>query len=198
MGLCIGLSGGIASGKSTVSKLFQELGIDIIDTDEIARELVNTPNITQEIINNFGDAVITANNLDRTKLRNIIFSNPTAKSWLEDLLHPQIRKIASAHREQSQSPYCIVVIPLLYTRTQYNLDRICMIMCDTEVQVARACNRDNISAAEAEKIINQQPSIEEKLTIADDIIDTNLDMENVAQQVQTLHNSYLSTHLDNI
>lgn len=190
MSHCIGLSGGIASGKSTVSQMFADLGIDIIDTDVIARELLNDAGIKQQVIAHFGAKVCTQDNLDRKKLRKIIFNDPIAKTWLEELLHPKIRAIAHKMCQNCSSPYCIIVIPLLYNKKQYDLSRVCMTICDQETQIARASLRDNLSQEQAIAIIKQQPSLKEKLAIADDIIDTNQDVPNVKQQVIKLHASY--------
>jgi dephospho-CoA kinase len=196
MSNCIGLSGGIASGKSTVSKMFADMGITIIDTDVIARELMNNEDIIKQITTHFGTVIFTENNIDRSKLRELIFNNSQAKRWLEELLHPKIRAIANEMCQSCNSSYCIIVIPLLYNKTQYDLARVCMTICDQETQIIRATMRDNISREQAIKIIQQQPSLAQKLRMADDIIDTNQDVQNVKQQVIKLHTSYSNLFLD--
>ena len=191
MTIRIGLSGGIASGKSTVSKLFQDLGAEIIDTDIIAREEVATPSIKQEIINKFGIEIYNGTNLDRATLRQIIFNDKAAKQWLESLLHPNIRQTAIQRCESSKAKYCIVVIPLLNNPADYKLDRVCITVCDHKTQVQRVCARDKITPEKAENIIAQQPSEMHRKLIADDTINTAQSIEKIKNRVFKLHNTYI-------
>ena len=198
MKTCIALTGGIATGKSTISKLFEDLGIEVIDTDHIARELTTKPEIVTQILNKFGDEVLTSNTLDRQKLRELIFSDATAKEWLQNLLHPQIRIIANNRAQASSSTYCIIAIPLLYKRESYNIQRVCVTDCKHAIQVARLCKRDNISVKQAEQIINQQPSAAERMSLADDVIDTNGCFQELKQQIDALHKRYIDISLNSL
>jgi dephospho-CoA kinase len=191
--LVIGLTGGIGSGKSTVAKLFANLGIDIIDTDKIAREIVE-PGTEQlkKIARRFGDEILNPNGtLNRPLLRKIIFSDPEAKKWLEDLLHPIIYQLTFTRAKQIKSPYCIVVIPLLIeSHAPCPIDRILVIDTSEELQLQRARKRDNLSAEEVKTIIDSQASREQHLKIADDVIENFGDIVDLEKQVKKLHEYY--------
>ncbi len=191
--LKIGLTGGIGSGKSAVSKLFSELGVTIIDSDLIAHELTQTGSIlTKEIAEYFGKDVIQNNKLDRSALRKIIFTDPEAKQWLEKLLHPAIIKKMLLDSEKSNSPYCIFVIPLLIEgKFQSLVDRILVVDSPIELQIQRTKDRDQKSDSEIKAIINAQSSREEKLAVADDIITNDGSIENLKNAVDLLHKKYL-------
>lgn len=174
--LVVGLTGGIASGKSAVADLFAELDITIIDTDIIARQLVEPgQNAYQKIVDHFGTEVVNSDGqLNRAQLRQKIFTNPDEKQWLELLLHPLIRNITAQRIQLADSNYCIVVIPLLYeTWPNPLLDRVLVVDCTPELQLQRLIQRDKLSDELAHSIIAQQASRTERLSLADDIIENN-------------------------
>lgn len=193
--LTIGLTGGVGSGKSTVAKYFAELGIDIIDTDEIAREVVNPDSdALKEITAHFGPTILNPDKtLDRKKLRSIIFKNKMEREWLEQLLHPLIRKKTQEKIRQSHSPYCVVVIPLLVeTAPNTFIQRVLVIDAPEEQQLLRIQKRDDITKTDAEAIIKAQASRENRLAKADDIIKNHDDIDDLKRQVIKLHEFYLS------
>jgi dephospho-CoA kinase len=197
--MIIGLTGGIASGKSQAANFFAELGIVVIDTDHIAREVVSKDQIAyQQIITHFGNDLLTANQeINRKKLREIIFNSQENKQWLENLLHPIIRAESAKQIKQSKSAYSILVIPLLFETWPNPLaDRVLVIDCLPETQLARLLERDSISAELAKKIIEQQASREQRLSIADDIIENNESIEQLRQNVLKMHNFYLGMTAD--
>lgn len=190
----IALTGGIGSGKSVVSSLFAEFGIDIIDTDMIARDLVKPDSAAlKEIEKHFGAAIIQDDELNRAELRKRIFTNPAEKNWLENLLHPLIRAESFRRAQAAVSPYCIVVIPLLFETGKADfIDRVLVVESPTELQIQRVMTRDNSSKADVEKIILSQASIEIRRAGADDIIQNTGSREELKAQILLLHTSYLS------
>lgn len=197
--LRIGLTGGIASGKSFVADLFAKLGVDIIDTDVIARQVVEPGQpALLEIHEAFGDSVLTADGkLDRRALRRIVFDNESKRRRLEQLLHPRIRAEAAKQANAATHPYHIVVVPLLVeSPMRHEMHRILVVDCDPATQLARLRARDGESAALAQKIIDAQASQAERLAIADDVIDNNGSKEDTEQQVVALHERYLSLVAD--
>lgn len=189
----VGLTGGIASGKSTVSRLFADLGITIIDADKIARDLVdiNQPCYDQ-IVSRFGADIVLANQqLDRQKLRHLIFHDQNAKEDLEAILHPVIRRQLLIQSDTATSPYCILSIPLLIEAKMTELvDRILVIDSSVEIQLSRLCERDKITADEALRVINSQTSSQQRLLYADDIIVNNTSAKSLTKQVAELHKTY--------
>lgn len=198
-GLRIGLTGGIASGKSFVVDLFAKLGVDIIDTDVIAREVVEPGQpALLEIRKEFGASVLTVDgHLDRRALRQIVFDNDSKRRRLEQLLHPRIRAEAARQANAATYPYHIVVVPLLAeSPMRHEMDRILVVDCDPTTQLARLRARDAESATLAQKMIDAQASQAERLAIADDVIDNNGSKEDTEQQVVALHERYLSLVAD--
>ncbi|MFV2003571.1 MAG: dephospho-CoA kinase [Gammaproteobacteria bacterium] len=195
--LTVGLTGGIGSGKTTVSNLFEELGITIIDTDVIAHELVNNSSVLNEIVDTFGQKVLNQDEtLDRKKLADIIFNQKTEKQRLENILHPRIRSKVNEQIQRlrsSENPphYVIVVIPLLFETGFADItDRIIVVMSDEENRINRIMQRDNRSTVEIRSIINHQVSDETRLRDADDIIENNHDIEDLKPQILQLHKKY--------
>ncbi len=192
--LTIGLTGGISSGKTTITKLFTQHDIDIVDADIIAREIV-VPNTYayNEIVNKFGNVILEKDGyLNRAKLRQLIFQDPQLKKWLEILTHPIIIDTIKQRIQQAASPYCILVAPLLLeTNNQYLVNRLLVIDCDRELQIERTMQRDNCSLQQAENIISQQLKNSQRLAHADDIIVNNSDLANLEKQVNKLHLAYL-------
>lgn len=192
--LKIGLTGGVASGKSTVCQLFSRLGITIIDADQIARELVQIgkPCYTS-IVNAFSPEFLLANQqLDRAKLRQFIFSDPDAKQQLEAILHPPIHQQLLERSQTAQSPYCLLAIPLLIEADMTDcVDRILVIDITKQNQLNRLCQRDHIAQALAENMISQQSNRQQRLTIASDIISNNSDIQHLENAVSQLHEKYI-------
>lgn len=202
--LKIGLTGGIACGKSMVSDYFNELGIPIIDTDVIARQLVepNQPALT-EIIQIFGkDIVDNKNILKRRYLREIVFNSEHKRKQLEAILHPKILMSALTELtsiEQgnktnlNKTPYCIFVIPLLLeTKSNYPIDRILVIDCNEQVQIERIMSRDNISHEQSLAIIKSQIEQSERLEQATEVIKNDADIELCHSQIKSIHQKYLN------
>lgn len=193
--LVIGLTGGIGSGKSTVAKLFAQLGVPIIDTDIIARDVVKKgePALDQ-LCQHFGAQVLDkVGNLDRQRLRNLIFQNPPERIWLERLLHPLIRAEMQRQVAQLTTPYCICVIPLLFEATKPNelVNKILVVDVPESLQIERTQQRDKLTLEEVKAILNTQVSRTQRLQATDDIIVNDKDMQALKQQVTRLHEHYL-------
>jgi dephospho-CoA kinase len=191
--MIIGLTGGIGSGKSTVGNLFKKYDIEVIDADDCARDALNKPSSGYfEFINKFGDSFLDKNNeIDRRKLRKYIFNNKEKQKELELIVHPIVRKTISDFVLNSKSLYTIIIVPLIYeTDSANNYDRIIVVDCDKEIQLKRASSRDQSSPEEILKIINNQASKEERLSIAHDVIINNTDILNLEKQVHKLHTKY--------
>lgn len=190
----VGLTGGVGSGKTTVSTLFHALGTDIIDADAISRNLVSPGSpLLEKILAHFGTAIADpSGGLDRGALRERIFHDPGAKAWLEALLHPVIRDEIQRQIDTGKSPYAIVVIPLLVESGSYGfLDRVLVVDAPEADQVTRLCQRDGISRELAQRMLATQATRQQRLDKADDVIDNSGQPENLAQQVQGLHETYL-------
>jgi dephospho-CoA kinase len=192
--LRVGLTGGIGSGKTTVTGLFAARGIAIIDTDHIAHDIVapGSP-LIQQLGQLFGAEVITADGaLDRSRMRQIIFNDAMKRKQLEELMHPLIRTRALEQIAGADSAYCIVVVPLLLEKGWQSLvDRILVVDAPQEMQLARTQQRDGLSTDEVHAIISAQISREQRLAAADDIIVNDADMEKLVLQVEQLHQKYL-------
>ncbi len=196
MAFIIGLTGGIASGKTTVANLFkQQFKIDIVDADIVAREVVEpgTPGLNA-IIEHFGaDIVRDDQMLDRAKLRERIFSNPEEKAWLNGLLHPMIREKMIEDLEQVTSDYALLVVPLLVENKLDSLcDRVLVVDVDPQTQISRTVKRDNVSEEQAKAILASQASREQRLALADDVVKNNPDDPDLLLQITDLHEKYLA------
>lgn len=192
MPLKVGLTGGIGSGKTTVSNRFQELGIPVIDTDIIAHELVKPGStILQHIVDDFGQDVLQKDhNLDRGKLRTLVFNDPTAKQRLEAILHPAIKQQVIEQLESIDCPYCIIVVPLLIETDFVNIvDRILIIEAPEHKRIEWLKSR-GLQETEIKNIMSSQASSAERLEKADDIIYNDGSLTELAQQVDTLHQHY--------
>ncbi len=192
--LKIGLTGGIGSGKSTVANLFSQHGAPIIDMDEIAREVVlpGKPAM-QEIREYFGDDICDEKGiLDRKKLRAVIFNDEDKRQHLENIVHPRIRQRVVEKLKPLNSPYCIIVIPLLFeTGLQDTVDRILVVDVSVEEQITRTTQRDNLDEDYAMKIIASQVDRQTRLDNADDIIDNSGDITELESRIEKLHQKYL-------
>jgi len=190
----LGLTGGIGSGKSAVSAIFEELGIQVVDADIVAREVVEPGSVgLTKITAHFGDEILTSNGtLDRAKLRAIIFADESQKQWLNNLLHPLIRESMLSQLKQATSNYVILVAPLLF---ENGLEKYCnhtlLIDVPVDVQITRTTARDNVSVELAKQIIASQMSRADKQQKAGDILDNNRPLEEVKTDVQKLHEKYL-------
>ncbi len=190
----VGLTGGIASGKSTVSKLFETLGIPVIDTDIIAREAVipGQPAL-RKITELFGlDILHQDKTLNRSKLRSLVFSDANKRQQLEAILHPVIRRMTLEAAENVTSPYTIIVVPLMF-ETGFNklTDRVISVNSDEEQRLTRLIERDSINETEGRNIIASQISSAERNRLADDIIENTGSIDALAEQVNALHKKYL-------
>jgi len=192
----VGLTGGIGSGKSTVARLFGDLGVHWVDADNVAREVVEpgTPGLAQ-IAQHFGNDILAEDGtLDRAQLRKIIFANPEERTWLESLLHPMIREelIRQLKPEGYALPYVLLVSPLLLETDQHNLvSKIIVVDVPVETQVERTMARDANERDQVERIIAAQMPREKRLEKADAIIDNNRPMDDVERQVRELHEKFL-------
>lgn len=197
--LRIGLTGGIGSGKTQVSNGFALLGIPIIDTDEIARSLSAEGTAgARAIAALFGNAVLNAEGqLNRQRLRKIVFSKPAARAQLEQLLHPLIEQCALQQMAQLDAPYCIFVVPLLLEKGWQRLvDRILVVDALEEQQIERTLMRDKRPVDEVRAIMNSQRTRKQRLAAADDIIDNTRTEHELRAQIQTLHQRYLHLAAD--
>lgn len=190
----VGLTGGIGSGKSAASALFEQQGICVVDADVVAREVVEpgTPALGK-IAEHFGpDILDTHEKLDRAKLRAIIFSKLEEKKWLERLLHPLIRDEIKKQLNNAHSPYAILVSPLLFETDQHQLvNRTLLIDLPEALQISRAAERDHSNAEQIQKIIDNQLSRECKIDRADDIISNMHDFAYLREEVDRQHLHYL-------
>ncbi|TWD44271.1 dephospho-CoA kinase [Pantoea sp. SJZ147] len=190
----VALTGGIGSGKSTIAEYFAASGVDIIDADVIAREVVEpgTPAL-QVIISRYGDAIVNEQGaLHRSRLREIIFATPDEKRWLDALLHPLINARTQQLKAQAVSPYVLWVVPLLVeNQLQRQADRVLVVDTDEETQLKRTLQRDNVSLDQAKRILAAQATRQQRLACADDIIDNSGAPENALPQVAQLHQLYL-------
>lgn len=191
----IGLTGGIASGKSTVADMFAELGATIIDTDVIAREVVapGQPAL-DEIAATFDKSLIDDNGyLDRGALRKLVFADDEARKRLEAILHPRIQDEAGRQSDQAGGTYQIIVVPLLVESPLKDVvDRILVVDCDEMTQIRRLTARDAESEDQARRMLAAQSSREERLAIADDVIRNDTSLAHTFEQVAALHEIYRS------
>ena len=192
--MIIGLTGGIGSGKSAAGIEFEKLGITVIDADEISQKAsLKNSKAYKEIVEYFGASILdNSQNIDRRKLRNIVFNDDEQKKKLEQILHPAIREDISFAISNSKSPYTIIMVPLIYeTNSKDNYNRILVIDCDEDIQISRAVSRDGASEEDIKKIINSQATKKERLSIADDVINNNSSIEKLSEKVLHLHKNYL-------
>jgi len=190
----IGLTGGIGSGKTTVSNMFAEKGIIIVDADVVARDAVkpNSPAL-KKIVAHFGDNILlNSGELNRSLLRSKIFSDDAEKQWLNNLLHPLIRADITAALLQCQDDYCILSAPLLFENNLHSMVNRCLVVdVSIETQLMRTCQRDTSNEQEVLAIIASQISRQDRLALADDVINNeNVDFENVQTQVDSLNKKY--------
>ncbi len=196
MPFVIGLTGGIGSGKSAAADEFARLGATLVDTDVIAHALTAPGGAAIEAVRAlFGDAVIDASGaMDRGKVRARVFADPPARKQLEAILHPLIRRESAARVAAATGAYVVLVVPLLVESANYRrrVDRVLVVDCPVELQVARVRARSGLSEDEARRIIAAQVSRETRLAAADDVIDNSGTLESLYAQVAQLHQRYLA------
>ncbi|MBI5626913.1 MAG: dephospho-CoA kinase [Nitrosomonadales bacterium] len=195
MSFCIGLTGGIGSGKSTVAAMFAEHGAGVVDTDIIAHSLTQPGGEAIAAIRSaFGNDYLTDDGaLDRVKMRGLVFSDAAAKQRLEQILHPLIFEQAKTQLRQLQAkPYILVVVPLLpESRTFRQLvQRVLVVDCEENTQIARVIGRSRLTEEKVRAIIALQTPRADRLRLADDVIRNDVSMENLAGQVAVLHEHY--------
>jgi dephospho-CoA kinase len=191
----IGLTGGIASGKSTAAQRFTELGLPVIDADHAARAVVavGAPGLGQ-VIQRFGSGVVAANGeLDRRALRNLIFSDAAARADLNAILHPLIRNYMEQKVAAAVGPYVVLAIPLLVEsgRQRDRVDRVLVIDVDEAVQLQRLTARDGSTQEQARAILSAQASRAARLSAADDVLPNTGTVTDLRQAVDGLHERYL-------
>jgi len=194
---CIGLTGGIGSGKSTVADRFAQLGAAIIDTDVIAHELTGPDGRAMPaIIACFGsDIANSAGAMDRAAMRGRVFSDPEARRKLEAILHPMIRAESALRLQAVTAPYALLVVPLLVENLasyQHLLNRIAVVDCEEPQQLARIASRSGLSLQQAKSILAAQASQASRLQISDDVIENRGDLTGLDDQIQRLHQKYLT------
>jgi dephospho-CoA kinase len=192
--LRIGLTGGIASGKSMVADMFAAKGVPVIDTDIIARQIVQPGEpALSEIEREFGPDVISQDGqLDRRQLREIVFSDDRKRETLEAITHPRIRDAAARQSSEAGGVYQVIVVPLLVeSPMRHWMDRVLVVDCSEETQLQRLLERDAESREQARRMIGAQASREERLAIADDVVGNDGTKAEAEEQVEKLHRFYL-------
>jgi dephospho-CoA kinase len=193
--MLVGLTGGIGSGKSAAGNFFIELGIDVVDADDLSRAAIAEGTYGSELIRErFGNDILDhSQQIDRKKLRKVIFENPEEKQFVESIIHPEVANAMTVFIKSAQSPYKIVIVPLLFETDSQNMyDRVLFIDASEELQITRASARDGVDEANIKAIIGNQLPRNEKLKLADDIIVNNAGLDKLMQSVNQTHNFYLS------
>lgn len=195
--LRVGLTGGIGSGKSTVRLMFEGLNIPCLDADLAGKQLVQKGQAgLNAIAETFGSDFLLDGELNRDKLRQLIFSDPEAKLQLEQILHPLIRQKLIEDASQLDTDFCIIEVPLLFETQPDYIDKAIVVDCDPQTQIQRTQQRSKLTATEIRTIMQQQATREQRLSIADWVIDSDQPLEKVQQQVKTIEEALyaLSRH----
>jgi dephospho-CoA kinase len=192
---CVGLTGGIGSGKSSAARIFAELGAAVVDTDDIAHQLTGAGGLAvPAIASEFGEDYLAADGaLDRAKMRHLVFSDPAARERLERILHPLIRAESHARIAAATHPYVIVVVPLLLETGAYRtlIQRILVVDCEEALQIRRTMERSGLSEAGVRAIMATQVPRATRLAAADDVLNNDTDRAALRRSVETLHAHYL-------
>ncbi len=198
----VGLTGGIASGKTTVANLFhQHFDIEIVDADIVAREVVEPNTIgLNALIERYGNEIILNDGrLNRKKLREIIFSDESEKHWVNQLLHPLIRQSMLEQLDMVQSPYALLVIPLMVENDLQRLaQRVLVVDVEPSTQIERTMQRDQVSEQQARAILAAQADREQRLAIADDVVKNDAKNQKLLPQITELHQKYLALCRENL
>jgi dephospho-CoA kinase len=192
--MIIGLTGGIGSGKSAAAALFKDIGVDLIDADDLARDSLSINSEGYKLfIEEFGDKYLDENkNINRELIRKLIFNDSNAKSKLESIIHPIVRSGIETFIKNKKSDYCIIVVPLIFeTNSSKIYDRVLVIDCDVDVQISRTSKRDNQTKSDIENIVNKQATREQRLSIADEVIVNNGSLDLLRNEVLKIHKKYL-------
>ena len=196
----IGISGGIGSGKTTVTDLFAKYAVDVIDADVIARKMVEPGSpALKAIVNKFGQSVLDeSGDLDRAKLRFLVFNNSENKSWINQLLHPAIVQQMLLQTQQAKSAYCLLSVPLLVENKLYEqVNRVVIVDVDEQTQLQRTLLRDKTNEEQIRAIMGAQATRQQRLVVADDVIDNNGKTSDLDKQVAQLHKQYLQAAKQN-
>ena len=195
MPYCVGVTGGIGSGKSRAAAEFAELGADVVDTDEISHEITASGGSAMPAITAAFDTAMTRSDgsLDRTAMRALVFNSPDQRKRLEDILHPRIRDEARRRVTASTAPYVLLVVTLLHESGGYRdlFRRVLVVDCDESRQIARTMERSQLTADAVRAIMAAQMPRQQRLALADDVIDNNGDLAHLRAQVGKLHRQYL-------
>jgi dephospho-CoA kinase len=192
--MIIGLTGGIGSGKSAAAALFKDIGVDLIDADDLARDSLSINSEGYKLfIEEFGDKYLDENkNINRELVRKLIFNDSDAKTKLESIIHPIVRSGIETFIKNKKSDYCIIVVPLIFeTNSSKIYDRVLVIDCDVDVQISRTSKRDNQTKSDIENIVNKQATREQRLSIADEVIVNNGSLDLLRNEVLKIHKRYL-------
>jgi dephospho-CoA kinase len=192
--MIIGLTGGIGSGKSAAAALFKDIGVDLIDADDLARDSLSINSEGYKLfIEEFGDKYLDENkNINRELIRKLIFNDSDAKTKLESIIHPIVRSGIETFIKNKKSDYCIIVVPLIFeTNSSKIYDRVLVIDCDVDVQISRTSKRDNQTKSDIENIVNKQATREQRLSIADEVIINNGSLDLLRNEVLKIHKKYL-------
>ena len=195
MALVVGLTGGIGSGKSAAADEFERLGATVVDTDAIARELTAPGGAAiPEVKRQFGSTFLDASGaMNRTRMRDLVFSDPAEKQRLEALLHPMIRAESARRIASATGRYAVHVVPLLIESAGHRerVGRVLVVDCPEELQISRVRQRSGLPESEVRRIIAAQIQRDKRLAAADDVIDNSGTISALQQQVQKLHETYL-------
>ena len=197
--MVVGLTGGIGSGKSSAANIFKEFGIDCIDADNVAKNILDlNENARKLFINEFGDKYIDKDNkINRGILREDIFNDKSKIEKLESIIHPKVRDEIFKFIENSSSIYTIVDVPLIFeTNSKDFYDKIVLVDCETNTQISRASQRDNRSNENIMKIIKNQATREQRLSIADYVISNDSTFENLKKEVIKTHQLLLGLNIN--
>ncbi len=191
----VALTGGIASGKTTVANLFAALGVPLIDTDVIARQVVEPGQpALADVVKAFGPGVLDAGgHLDRRRMRELIFADPSARQRLEAILHPAIRAEMERQSREANGPYQVLVIPLLTEgKRRDHVDRVLLVDVPEELQIERLMRRDGVTREQAAASLKAQATRAERLAMADDVVRNTGRVDDLREQVAELHAKYLA------
>ena len=194
--LVVALTGGVAAGKTAVTRRFEALGVHVHDADVAAREVIEpgTPGLAA-VVDAFGAGVLDdSGRLDRAAMRRHVFADPTARKTLEAIIHPRVRQWLHERAQAERGPYCLLAIPLLAENIEHYrwVDRVLLVDAPEPVQLARLIQRDGIDEALARRMLAHQASRTERLAVADDVIENSGDESALDQAVADLHRRYLA------